>query len=144
MANEKRGGRGHPRYLLDGFSEAIKDCVLIDLYYIEEKYTWEKSRESDRWIQERLDKGLANKEWREPFPCAEVRVAEVSTSDHLPLCLQLNRLIYVPRGRRFKFENVWIREQECRNIIQESWNMGGVEDIMEKMVRCCAKLEEWG
>lgn len=94
MANEKRGGRGHPRYLLDGFSEAIRDCGLIDLNYIGDKYTWEKSRGTDRWIQERLDKGLANKEWRELFPYAEVRVAEVSTSDHFQEVVGLNSRMY--------------------------------------------------
>lgn len=68
----------------------------------------------------------------------------MSTSDHLPLLLQLNRQVYVPKTRRFKFENLWIREQECRNIIQECLNKEGVTDIMDKMLECCAKLEEWG
>lgn len=39
---------------------------------------------------------------------------------------------------------MWIREQDCRNIIQECWNKKGVTDIMDKMIECCAKLEEWG
>lgn len=120
------------------------DCGLIDIGYTGEKYTWERSRGTDRWIQERLDKGLTNKGWMELFLGAEVRVLDVSTSDHMPLFLQLNRQVYVPRARRFKFENMWIREQECRNIVQECWANSDTRDIMEKMVDFCAKLEEWG
>lgn len=44
---------------------------------------------------------------------AEIRVIEVATSDHLPIHLDLNRQVYVPRGHRFHFENVWLREHEC-------------------------------
>lgn len=28
--------------------------------------------------------------------------------------------------------------------MQDCWNAVGVVDIVEKMIRCCAKLEEWG
>ncbi|XP_074377752.1 uncharacterized protein LOC141719274 [Apium graveolens] len=144
VMEEKKGGRSRPRYRLEGFSEAVMDCGLMDLGYTGEKYTWERSRGTDRWIQERLDRGLVNKEWRDLFPDAEVRVLKVSTSDHLPLYLQLNRQVYVPKARRFKFENMWIREKECRNIVQECWSKEGVNDIIDKMLECCAKLEEWG
>ncbi|XP_074327490.1 uncharacterized protein LOC141665403 [Apium graveolens] len=119
VMEEKKGGKNRPRFLLDGFSEAVSDCGLVDLGFTGEKYTWQRSRETYRWIQERLDMGMANKSWIDLFPNAEVRVLEGSTSDHLPLYLQLNKRVYVPKSRRFKFENMWIREQECRNIIQE-------------------------
>lgn len=95
------------------------------------------------WVQERLDRGMANNEWMNWFP-REVRVLEVSTSDHLPLYICLNRQVYRPRERRFRFENSWIKESDCRNIIHQCWNMEGLDDIVEKMVRCCAKLEEGG
>lgn len=38
------------------------------------------------------------------FPGAEVKVLEVATSDHLPLHLDLNKQIYVPKTIRFRFE----------------------------------------
>lgn len=62
-----------------------------------EKFTWEKSRGHHNWIQERLDRGVANHGWRELFLLAEVQVIEVAISDHLPLHLQLNRQTYVPK-----------------------------------------------
>lgn len=63
VLGEKRGGRGHPRHLLEGFRSTLEDCSLLDLGYQGEWFTWEKSRGTERWVQERLDRGLANKEW---------------------------------------------------------------------------------
>ncbi|KAL8115005.1 hypothetical protein AgCh_021723 [Apium graveolens] len=143
-ADEKEGGHIHPRALLNGFSEAINDCALIDLGYKGDKFTWERFRGTDKWVVERLDRGFANKEWTELFSNAEVRVHEVSTSDHMPLCLQLNRKVYMPKGRRFRFENMWVQEKECRNIVHECWHNGGEHDLLSKLARCCQRLEEWG
>lgn len=69
---------------------------------------------------------------------------EVSTSDHLPLLLQLNLQVYVPRTKRFRFENLWIRETECINVVKNSWEENETSRIMGKIEYCCLKLEEWG
>lgn len=89
--HEKFGGRRHPRGLLEGFTETVNDCGLLDLGYVGSKFTWKKSRGGDAWVQERLDRGLSNQGWRDLFPEAEVLVLDVSTSDHYPLFLQLNK-----------------------------------------------------
>lgn len=78
------------------------------------------------------------------FPSAEIKVLEVSTSDHLPLFLELNRRDYAPRVKRFKFENVWIREDECGRVVRDSWSQVEDRNIIEKVEYCCLKLEEWG
>lgn len=87
---------------------------------------------------------MANDDWKSWFSSAEVQVLEVLTSDHLPFCVCLNKHVYIPRERRFCFENSWIKKNECRSTIQNCWNIEGMDDILEKMVRYCAKLEEWG
>lgn len=141
---EKRGGRRHPRSLLQGFSDTIMDCRLIDLGFDGEKYTWERGRGTDNWVQERLDRGLANSAWTDLFPNAVVKVMEASTSDHLPLFLDLNRKVYVHKGKRFRFENVWIKEKECYSLINSCWRSEELGSIVEKMSKCCLVLEEWG
>lgn len=119
---EKVGGRPQPRSLLEGFTRVITECGLVDLGFKGNEFIWEKSRGTEAWVQERLDRGFANSDWRNMFLNAEIEVCEVSTSDHLPLLLQLNAQVYVPRGRRFKFENSWIREADCLNLVRSSWN----------------------
>lgn len=60
FAEEKQENVPHPRSLMQGFTEAINDCRLIDLGSKCNKFTWEKSRGTERWVQERLDRGLCN------------------------------------------------------------------------------------
>lgn len=69
---------------------------------------------------------------------------EVTTSDHLPLYLHLNKQVYVPKQKRFRFENVWLREQECRNIVRNGWEIGTELDIIGKIRLCGLRLQEWG
>lgn len=78
------------------------------------------------------------------FPRAMITVLEVSTSDHMPLFLELNRLVYVPKARRFRFENVWIRDEQYLKVVQESWSQTEGRSIVEKVEFCGLKLEEWG
>lgn len=141
---EKVGGRPKPRYLLEGFHATMIDCGLQDLGFTGCQYTWERFRGTPAWLQERLDRGLASQQWRQLFPDAEIQVLEVSTSDHLPLLLQLNRQIYVPKTRRFRFENVWICDVECMNLVKESWTANGIGNILEKIEFCRMKLDKWG
>lgn len=67
-------------------------------------------------------RGLASHDWKNMFPLAEIKVVDVSTSDHLPLFLQLNKQIYVPREMRFRFKNMWIINTECFKLVQDCWN----------------------
>lgn len=53
--------------------------------------------------------------------------------DHLSLWLQLNRQVYVPRGRRFRFENIWINDKDCRGIIQAAWHQSGYCKLLNKV-----------
>lgn len=69
---------------------------------------------------------------------------EVAPSDHLPLCLMLNRRVYVPKIHRFRFENVWIKENDCVNLVKQSWDSTEGEELMVKIEFCRMKLEEWG
>lgn len=140
----KTRGRQQLIGLLTGFREAINDCGLIDLGFVGEKFTWEKSRGKTDWVQERLDRAFANNGWCELFPHAELKVWDVSTSDHLPIFLQPHKQVYVTRRKRFKFENVWLREDECRKIVQNGWDDAGERDITEKIMFCGTILQEWG
>lgn len=140
---DKRGGLEQPLSLLTGFSEAINECGLLDIGFSGEKYTWEKFRGQPNWVQERLDRAFANQLWCNLFPQAELRVMDVSTSDHLPIYIQLHKRIYMPKKRRFQFENVWLKEEECKQVVMNGWGEAGNRNIMEKIEYCGFKLQEW-
>lgn len=87
---------------------------------------------------------MATDSWCNLFPMAEVQVIEMTTSDHLPLLLQINKQVYAPKERKFKFENVWIWERECKNIVKNGWEVASGSDIVEKIRVCGVRLQEWG
>ncbi|XP_074374269.1 uncharacterized protein LOC141714661 [Apium graveolens] len=142
VKEEKQGSCSHPQRLIHGFTEATNDCQLIDLGFNDNMFTWEKSRDTERWVQERLDRGLANRQWKDMFPDTDVKVLDMSASDHLPLHLQLNRKMYVPKKHIFEFENMWLKEKDCLHIIQQCWAEMANHGITEKIQHCCLKLEE--
>lgn len=140
--HEKSGGRMHPRCLQEGFKRTLNECGLMDMGYSGSAFTWERSRGTVNWVQERLDRGVSNSEWQSLFPRATIKVLEVSTSDHMPLFLELNRMIYVPKVRKFRFENAWIRDDQCLRVVQESWDQTEGRNIIDKVEFCVLKLEE--
>ncbi|XP_062088747.1 uncharacterized protein LOC133795307 [Humulus lupulus] len=119
---DKRGGLPYPNWLVQGFQDVIQECGLHDINLIGYQFTWEASRGTDRWIEVRLDRGLANQKWLDFFPLAKLFNLEVSSSDHCPLLLDpcYRQRVFLHRG--FKFENAWIRELLCQQIIENSWN----------------------
>lgn len=46
-------------FLLEGFADVVNDYELFDLVFVGNEFTWEKSKGTEAWIQERLDRGLA-------------------------------------------------------------------------------------
>lgn len=140
--HEKRGGRVQPRALLEGFTDVINECGVMDLGFVDNEFTREKSRGSAIWIQERQDRGCANQGWRDLFMSAEIKVLKVSTSYHSPLFLELKRKMYVPKTKKFRFENIWIKDDQCFKIIQDSWGYVEGRSIVKKVEYCCLKLEE--
>lgn len=84
---------------MQGFTKTVADFGLLNLGFIREKFTWEKSRGKYKWIQKRLDRGLTNNEWCQLFSSTGVQVLEVPTSDHLPLFLHINKKVYQEKER---------------------------------------------
>ena len=84
------------------------------------QFTWERSRGSEDWVEERLNRALASNSWHHLFPKAKVSSLEASCSDHLPIFLDLNPVVNSPRIKKFRFENTWLREADCIEIVKGS------------------------
>ncbi|XP_019183755.1 PREDICTED: uncharacterized protein LOC109178674 [Ipomoea nil] len=63
--SEKRGIHSHPSALIEGFNDALYDCDLVDLGMTGAKFTWEKGRGTEDWVEERLDRVVATMDWME-------------------------------------------------------------------------------
>ena len=99
---------------------------------------------------ERLDRGVCNVAWRSLFPDAVINHLCFWGSDHRPLVLYgLEGVGLVvsnggrPRGR-FYFEECWVNERECCDIVQASWNgtenSGGITAVLSNIVSCRKNL----
>lgn len=93
----------HPRWLLNGFREALFDCELSDLEMEGHPFTWEKSRGTPRWVEERLDRVCVNDSLSGLFPSNKVVNLVSPSSDHSEIYLQIQGWRPIPRGFQFRF-----------------------------------------
>lgn len=86
-----------------------------------QRYTWCNGRLGEQRTLIRLDKVVANEEWRNMFLEAKVYHVAMSTSDHCLLALFLERKAFSrPTKRRFLFEAMWTQDERCKQVIEEA------------------------
>ena len=144
-STEKRGGSVFKFEDAAMFREALDSGGLEDLQYVGHPYTWTNNQGGEKNIQERLDRCLANAQWKEHFRGSFVTHLEKRRSDHLPLLLCLRTRLETPQKKRkkrlFRFEEMWLREESCEEIIREAWNGGW--DMASRLNCTTSKLKEW-
>ncbi|CAI9777924.1 unnamed protein product [Fraxinus pennsylvanica] len=142
--HEKMGQHQHPSWLLNGIKEAIEDCQISDLGMDGYQFTWCKSRGSPGWIEERLDRAFTSSNWTEVFPGAKVNNLGFFSSDHAPIFLQPVAVIPWQSTRRFRFENMWLREEDCKQVIYSSWDKSVGEPLLNRIKDRGEDLLCWG
>lgn len=95
------------------------------------------------WIEVKLDHVIASDEWIELFGNARSTTLEASR-DHLPILLRLNVVDVRRMRRRAKFENLWLRESLCREVVIQSWNNSKGLDLLTRVERCGKAMWNWG
>lgn len=147
--DEKVGGAIRSERQMQDFRDAIDFCGFIDLGFVGEPFTWCNNRLGSATIWERLDRGLATAEWISMFPNATLHHVDNGSSDHCPLWLRLEASN--PRQsssrRPFRFEEVWLMDPGCKDLVSEVWgnssrakNMSMVHD---KIRNCRRHLRSW-
>ncbi|XP_030943673.1 uncharacterized protein LOC115968415 [Quercus lobata] len=116
---------------MEEFGAALEECNLIDLGFCGYKFTWNNKRPGAANTRERLDRAVANKEWRDMFP--------TGTDNNFQ-----GRI-----ARGFKFEERWLLEEDCGNVVDEAWAQTGGADspmaiVSAKINHCGAVLDAWG
>ncbi|XP_075640325.1 uncharacterized protein LOC142612079 [Castanea sativa] len=121
--DEKLGWRDRDADQMKAFREVLSKCGLIDLGFVGQRFTWCKGRFGDQRTLIRLDRMVANEAWSLVSPEAKVHHVSMSSSDHCLLALFLNKDHQQRRGKkRFFFEAMWTREEECKEIIELAWD----------------------
>ena len=118
-----------------------------DLGYCGPDFTWCNMKEGSNRISLCLDRALANSEWLDHFKDPKVHHLVESTSDHCILITTDSPLPGYKRKRRFHFEAMWAKRDECREVIEAAWSSGTLavtpDGIASNLQRCEIALTNW-
>jgi hypothetical protein len=146
MDSEKEGGRAGNSSSTNFLNDLMFDLGAIDLGFTGNKFTWSNKRWGRGSIRERLDRGIANVNWRMTFPKAVIYHLGAINSDHSPLLLDTNPLdIHCPRP--FRFIAAWIRDSRCAEIVHGAWQKSffGCDSfkLFQKQKNTAMALKKW-
>ena len=116
--DENLGGAMRSHNQMQQFQDVIDECGFIDLGYEGSKFTWSKHFNDGHSVWERLDRGLGNNEFLIRFPGSRVFHLSSMMSDHIPLLINLLGLEASPRKKVFRFEEMWLSDTQCREIVK--------------------------
>lgn len=141
---DKTGGAQYPNWLREGFNEAIQDAGLRDMELVGHQYTWERGRDTVEWMEIRLDRALTIDDWLTTFHMAKLYNLEGSTSDHSAIFLATQTKSQRSGKFHFKFENAWLAEPMCEQLVKDGWEGDASLNIQQKVQACSENLAVWG
>lgn len=131
------------------FRGALDFCGFRDLGYVGSPFTWCNNQFDGIVIWIKLDRGVATTSWMQRFPSVRVHHILGSLSDHCPLwiCSDDENVRFYKRGRPFRFEVMWMKDDSCEGVIKNAWENYFTGNPMNKLVSkveaCGTKLKTW-
>jgi ribonuclease HI len=148
--SEIKGSTIRAQKEMEDFQNALANCQLCDLGFNGPKYTWNNGREGAAFTKERLDKAVANSEWRMMFENVEVQVMARRSSDHHPLLLSFNDDNNAARRKKgfFRMEANWAKRTDFMETIKNTWAGRGDRrdpwrNLKGKMANCQKTIKVW-
>ncbi|XP_021616667.1 uncharacterized protein LOC110617984 [Manihot esculenta] len=122
----------------------LEDSNLVQIPTVGSFFTWEKGRESNNLVREKLDRALATEDWARKFTNVVCSVVHVPRSDHKPLVI--NTAPKDNRGdrRRFRFDNVWLRDEGLAKVVKGAWVNSIPRNLLMKRDDLVSILSLWG
>lgn len=109
-------------------------------------FTWCNNRSRADQISQRLDRALMNEKWPTEYPRSRCINELALGSDHSPLIIQTTEQ-RKRVTRRFKFEEMWLEDPRCKDVIRDAWgepdtepNAGGIQ---HRLRRCRTTFTQW-
>lgn len=117
-ASEKNNPNFHSSEA-EAFNDVIHDLCLIELPLLDRNFTWSNKR--DIPTLERLDRAFISLAWDVVLPNTNLSSLTRSTSDHVPLKVEISTSI--PKPKTFRFDNTWSLHPSFLASITEAWNI---------------------
>uniref|UniRef100_A0A803PQM1 Uncharacterized protein n=1 Tax=Cannabis sativa TaxID=3483 RepID=A0A803PQM1_CANSA len=148
--SNKQGGSLRRESQMEEFRSVLDFCNLTELNFTGEPFTWTKSRHQVETIQERLDWCFTNDLWVTHFQPLSTSHLDFYSSDHraiavniLPLNLHQQQSA---RKTRFRFEKMWLKEEEAAALIKDNWKFvtsGDITHFQSNLSTCTDALQRW-
>lgn len=134
--------------LLDGFSDALDVCGLVDLGYSGASCTFEKKVVGGIFTRVRLDCGVASPEWNAVFPSAHLKHKLEASSNHLLILLKfMEECVLSNTPWPFKYEVIWDTHPDLASFVGTGWKQKPVSNIFtelhEKLCYISGELATW-
>jgi hypothetical protein len=102
----------------EAFNDCINDMCLIEVPLLDRNFTWSNKRSTP--TLERLDRVFINLTWDELLPSTILSSLTRTTSDHVPLKIDIATII--PRSNLFRFDNYWAQVDDFRETVGATWS----------------------
>ncbi|XP_021716609.1 uncharacterized protein LOC110684459 [Chenopodium quinoa] len=120
-SGEKQGGRVFDMEEAEILRDVVGVCELEDLGFIGHDFTWSNNRGGEESIQERLDRFLANRTWRDAFQGSFVTHLTKRKSDHLPILLCVQDVVSKQKKKKkkklYRFEDTTRKQANSDGIV---------------------------
>ena len=117
-SSEKLGGNNRSQAQMQLFRDVVDECGFIDLGFLGHQFTWQKHFSSGHSLWERLDQALATNDWLVIFVGTKIQHLYANSSDHCPLWINTMGLDFPNAPKLFKFEEMWLANQGCTEIVE--------------------------
>ncbi|XP_074266449.1 uncharacterized protein LOC141589722 [Silene latifolia] len=142
FSTEMKGGN-RPQWQMNNFREAVDACGLRDVSWEGYNFSWDNGQVGEANRQCMLDRAMCSSAWTDKFPYAQLTYMDREWSDHAPIKLCLNKRDSGGRKKRgFKFEQIWVGEDGCREAIDRGVEKGGA-DLGRVLNECARELKAW-
>ncbi|KAH0996108.1 hypothetical protein GBA52_019972 [Prunus armeniaca] len=147
---DSNGVRRRPMYQMENFQKSPDDCNLSHIGFEGFPFTWSRKNGNGSVLWERLDRVVANTEFRHLWHQTKVHHLNSTIYDHKPIRLTLisqniSDALISARKRRFHFKTMWMKEKGFEDVVKEAWEYNVDEhlSVKEKLKRYAISFKNW-
>lgn len=119
--SEKVGATSRHYKQMESFREAIEFFSFSVLITKGLMFTWSDNRRGNGFTKERIDRVMANSNWKHLFTNAFCYVLPALKSDHSPLHINMASSTISSKRKQFifRYEVAWAVREDCSNNIKK-------------------------
>uniref|UniRef100_A0A803QLL0 CCHC-type domain-containing protein n=1 Tax=Cannabis sativa TaxID=3483 RepID=A0A803QLL0_CANSA len=136
---------------MQAFRTTLDQCFLNALPAVGDDFTWAKNRKNPTALKERLDWCFVNRVWKDNLLNPILTHLDYFGSDHRVLSVDISfsqqHNPVIRKKSRFRFEKIWLKDEECADIISNCWFSTDLNDptagLVASLQQCASRLQEW-